>query len=113
MYFILSIIVKTALDNYTKSQIQFVHSIAELATKASNTRYLHEKQVIELVSPLLFNINPIVKSNAVLILARLAENSKPCAKQILYSKNTLDELINQTFNDSVCTNVELNIYIIY
>lgn len=81
----------------------FVQNIAELAAKPSFVECLYYNQVVEIVLPLVTNINPTIRTNAVLSLGRLACNSELCAKQILNSKNVLHQLFGQISKENVRT----------
>ncbi|XP_025191306.1 sperm-associated antigen 6-like [Melanaphis sacchari] len=87
-------------DNYAKSQLTFVQNVAELAAKPAYVDCLYESHVIKIVLPLVTNINPTVRMNAVLCLVRLAGNSEPCAKQIVCSKNLLSRLLGQLVKEN-------------
>jgi hypothetical protein len=90
-----------AFDNYAKSQLTFIQSITDLAAKPNYVECLYENNVIDIVLPLVTNINPTVRMNAVLSLARLAGNSENCAKQILCSKDLLNRLLGQIIKENV------------
>ncbi|XP_029341517.1 sperm-associated antigen 6-like [Acyrthosiphon pisum] len=87
-------------DNYAKSQLTFVQNVAELASKPAYIECLYESHVVEIVLPLVTNINPTVRMNAVLCLVRLAGNSEPCAKQIVCSKSLLSRLLGQLVKEN-------------
>lgn len=91
-----------AFENYAKSQLSFVQTIAELAAKSAYVECLHDSHVVEIVLPLVININPTVRMNAVLCLARLANNSESCANQILCAKSLLNKLFGQISKENVC-----------
>lgn len=78
-----------------------MQNIAELAAKSSYVECLYDSHVIDIVLPLVININPTVRMNAVLCLVRLAGNSEPCAKQIVCSKTLLSRLLGQLVKENV------------
>jgi len=78
-----------------------VQNIAELAAKPAYIECLYESHVVKIVMPLVININPTVRMNAVLCLVRLAGNSEPCARQIVCSKNLLSRLLGQLVKENV------------
>ncbi|XP_027841252.1 sperm-associated antigen 6-like [Aphis gossypii] len=93
-------VVVQTFDNYAKSQLTFVQNIAELAAKPAYIECLYESHVVKIVLPLVTNINPTVRMNAVLCLVRLAGHSEPCAKQIVCSKNLLSRLLGQLVKEN-------------
>lgn len=103
--------ISAALENYAKSQLSFVQTIAELAAKASYVECLYESHVVEIVLPLVTNINPTVRMNAVLCLARLTNNSEACANQILCAKSVLNRLFGQVAKENVCKTIHLCVHV--
>ncbi|XP_060845328.1 sperm-associated antigen 6-like [Rhopalosiphum padi] len=87
--------IEHVFDTYAKSQLAFVQSFAAQAAKPTYVECLSKSNAVEIVQPLLVNIDPVVRMNAVLGLARLAGNSKKCAKQIMCADSLLKELLGQ------------------
>ncbi|KAL5238775.1 hypothetical protein ACI65C_006185 [Semiaphis heraclei] len=92
--------VQKIFDTYAKSQLSFVQSFAGQANKLAYAEYLIECRAVEIVHPLLDNIDPEVRTTAVLGLSRLAGKSQSCAKQILCTNNLLKELLGQIANEN-------------
>ncbi|CAI6359268.1 unnamed protein product [Macrosiphum euphorbiae] len=91
--------VQKIFDAYAKSQLTFVQNFAGQANKLAYAECLRESQAVEIVQPLLDNIDPEVRTTAVLGLSRLAGNSRSCAKQILCADNLLKGLLGQVANE--------------
>ncbi|CAH1733320.1 unnamed protein product [Aphis gossypii] len=106
--------VQKIFETYAKSQLTFVQNFAGQAAKQAYIECLNKSNAVEIVQPLLDDIDPEVRMNAVLGLARLAGNSKKCAKQILCTDNLLKRLLgqiaceNKTYKKS-CMNLIRNI----
>ncbi|XP_022166817.1 sperm-associated antigen 6-like [Myzus persicae] len=92
--------VQKIFDTYAKSQLSFVQSFAGQANKLAYVECLRENHAVEIVQPLLDNIDPVVRTTAVLGLSRLAGNSRSCAKQILCANNLLKGLLGQIDNEN-------------
>lgn len=82
-----------AFENYAKSQLTFVHSIAEMASKSLYAECLRESHVVDIIMPLSINMNATVRMNVILALGRLAGHSELCSKQMLCSKNLLYQML--------------------
>ncbi|KAF0753290.1 sperm-associated antigen 6-like [Aphis craccivora] len=91
-------------DTYAKSQLTFVQNFAGQAAKQAYIECLNKSNAVEIVQPLLYDIDPVVRMNAVLGLARLAGNSKKCAKKILCADNLLKSLLGQITTENVRMN---------
>ncbi|VVC36511.1 Armadillo-type fold,Armadillo,Armadillo-like helical [Cinara cedri] len=88
-------VVQQTFEDFAKSQLKFVQNLAELASKSSYAENLYEICAVETVMPLVTCMNPTVRMNAVLTLARLANHSEPSTKQIMCSKNQLQRLFGK------------------
>lgn len=80
------------LENYQKSRIIFVQTVAELATKPQNVEVLHNAGVMTLLRPLLLDCVPNIQQTASLALARLASFSQELAEAIVH-ENILIQLV--------------------
>lgn len=81
-----------------------MQNFAGQAAKQAYIECLNKSNAVEIVQPLLDDIDPEVRMNVVLGLARLAGNSKKCAKQILCADNLLKSLLGQIVNENVRMN---------
>ncbi|XP_008185594.1 sperm-associated antigen 6-like isoform X2 [Acyrthosiphon pisum] len=92
--------VQKIFDTYAKSQLTFVQNFAGQANELAYAECLRENHAVEIVQPLLDNIDPEVRMTAVLGLSRLAGNSRACAKQILCANNLLKGLLGQIASEN-------------
>ena len=83
-----------AFDQYNKSRLQFVQTVADLASRPQNMEHLHDNNVMSLLHPLLMDAVPAVQQTAALALGKLASFSQQLA-QTLVSSNILPQLISQ------------------
>lgn len=90
-----------AFEEFSKSQLKFVQHVAELAAKPSYAESLYEIHAVDIVLSLVTNMNPSIRINVALILARLANYSEPCAKQILCSRSQFHQLLVQVGRENV------------
>lgn len=93
-------------ENYTKSQLEFVVTLAKLADKPSNAGHLYESRAVDTVLSLVSDRNVTVRTRAVSILAKLAEHSELCAKQMVSSKNVLGDLFGRINKENVRTSLK-------
>lgn len=70
-------------DMYQKARVQFVQSIAELATRPQNIEFLQKAGVMALLRPLLLDNVPSIQQSAALALGRLASYSYSLANDIV------------------------------
>ena len=71
-----------AFEDYQKSRISFVQTIAELSTHQQNVEALFSLNVIPLLKPLLLDVVPSIQQSAALALGRLAGYSENLAESI-------------------------------
>ena len=79
-------------EEYQKGRIQFVQTIAELATRPQNIEALQKAGVMALLRPLLLDNVPSIQQTAALALGRLASYSPEMASEIV-SYNILPQLV--------------------
>ncbi|XP_043214239.1 sperm-associated antigen 6-like [Amphibalanus amphitrite] len=87
-------LIEQAFDQYNKSRLQFVQTVADLASRPQNMEHLHDNNVMSLLHPLLMDVVPAVQQTAALALGKLASFSQQLA-QTLVTSNILPQLISQ------------------
>lgn len=70
-------------DQYQKARVQFVQTVAELATRPQNIEALNAAGVMALLRPLLIDNVESIQQSAALALGRLASYSDALAKDIV------------------------------
>uniref|UniRef100_A0A8C5I3J0 Sperm associated antigen 6 n=1 Tax=Gouania willdenowi TaxID=441366 RepID=A0A8C5I3J0_GOUWI len=81
-----------AFDQYQKSRLQFVQTIADLSNNPQNIKSLEEAQVFSQLFPLMLDDVPSIQHNALLALGRMADHSKELA-MIVVMGDVLPQLI--------------------
>ena len=79
-------------DQYQKARVQFVQTVAELATRPQNIEALQKAGVMALLRPLLLDNVPSIQQSAALALGRLASYSDDLAEEIV-SYEILPQLV--------------------
>ncbi len=79
-------------EEYQKSRIVFVQSIAELASKSQNIETLHSAGVMSLLRPLLLDSVPSIQQSSALAIGRLANHSEILAESVI-SNDIITQLI--------------------
>lgn len=79
-------------DEYQKSRVKFVQTIAELAQRPQNIETLQKAGVMALLRPLLLDNVPSIQQTAALALGRLASYSDDLAEEIV-SYDILPQLV--------------------
>ena len=70
-------------EEYQKSRVKFVQTIAELSTRPQNIEALQKAGVMGLLRPLLLDNVPSIQQTAALALGRLASFSDNLAEEIV------------------------------
>lgn len=70
-------------EQYQKSRVQFVQTVAELSSRPQNIEVLQNAGVMLLLRPLLLDIVPSIQQTAVLALGRLANRSCSLAEAVV------------------------------
>jgi len=94
-------------EEYQKSRITFVQTIAELATRPQNIEALHSAGVMGLLRPLLLDSVPSIQQSAALAIGRLANHSEELAESVVQN-DIITQLIyslanqNRFFKKAAC-----------
>merc|ERR1711977_93399 len=75
--------VLAVFETYQKARVEFVQTIAELATRPQNIEVLQNAGVMQLLRPLLLDNVPSIQQSAALALGRLATYSDELAEAIV------------------------------
>eukprot|EP00899_Mesostigma_viride_P026677 jgi/Mesvir1/7194/Mv19022-RA.1 len=70
-------------EQYQKSRVSFVQTVAELATRPQNIEALQSAGVMALLRPLLLDVVPSIQQSAALALGRLANYSDDLAEAVV------------------------------
>uniref|UniRef100_A0A0X3PL50 Sperm-associated antigen 6 n=1 Tax=Schistocephalus solidus TaxID=70667 RepID=A0A0X3PL50_SCHSO len=73
-------------DQYQKSRVQFVQTVAELSNRPQNIETLLQCGVLSLLRPLLLDVVPNVQQNAAIAIGRLANHSEELASAVVKSE---------------------------
>lgn len=73
-------------EAYQKARVQFVQTVAELATRPQNIEALQSAGVMALLRPLLLDNVPSIQQSAALALGRLASYSEDLAESVVSSQ---------------------------
>lgn len=94
-------------ENYQKSRVQFVQTVADLANRAQNIETLQACGVMSLLRPLLLDPSETVQQTAALALGRLANIDDDLASQVV-TGDLLPQLVyslaegNRFFKKAAC-----------
>ncbi|XP_058484679.1 sperm-associated antigen 6 [Solea solea] len=80
-------------EQYQKSRMQFVQTIADLATRPQNIELLHNAGVMSLLRPLMLDVVPSIQQTAALALGRLADHSDDLAEAVV-KEGILPQLVH-------------------
>merc|ERR1711934_458708 len=75
--------VLAVFETYQKARVEFVQTIAELATRPQNIEVLQNAGVMQLLRPLLLDNVPSIQQSAALALGRLANYSEDLAEAVV------------------------------
>ena len=78
-------------ENYQKARVNFVQTVAELATRPQNIEALQNAGVMQLLRPLLLDNVPSIQQSAALALGRLANYNDELAEAVV-SNEVLPQL---------------------
>ncbi|XP_050528700.1 sperm-associated antigen 6-like [Daktulosphaira vitifoliae] len=84
--------VARVVENFNKSKLNFVQSLADLASREAHVECLRINLVIQLVSPLVTDPNPTIRTNLILLFSRMVGHSEASAKDILKSPHTITQI---------------------
>ncbi|XP_060920881.1 sperm-associated antigen 6 [Labrus mixtus] len=70
-------------EQYQKSRMQFVQTVADLASRQQNIEILQNAGVMSLLRPLMLDVVPSVQQTAALALGRLADHSDDLAEAVV------------------------------
>ena len=79
-------------EEYQKARINFVQTIADLASKSQNIEALNAAGVMALLRPLLLDTVPSIQQSAALAIGRLANYSEELATSVV-ENNIIPQLI--------------------
>ncbi|CAG5895838.1 unnamed protein product [Menidia menidia] len=79
-------------EQYQKSRMHFVQTIADLATRPQNIEMLQNAGVMPLLRPLMLDVVPSIQQTAALALGRLADINESLAEAVV-KENILPELV--------------------
>lgn len=94
-------------EEYQKSRINFVQTIAELATRPQNIEALHSAGVMSLLRPLLSDSVPSIQQSSALAIGRLANHNEELAESVVQNE-IITQLIlslsnqNRFFKKAAC-----------
>ncbi|XP_071341521.1 sperm-associated antigen 6 [Trachinotus anak] len=80
-------------EQYQKARMQFVQTIADLATRPQNIEILQNAGVMSMLRPLMLDVVPSIQQTAALALGRLAEHSDDLAEAVV-KEDILPQLVN-------------------
>uniref|UniRef100_A0A672GN12 Sperm-associated antigen 6 n=1 Tax=Salarias fasciatus TaxID=181472 RepID=A0A672GN12_SALFA len=70
-------------EQYQKSRMQFVQTIADLASRPQNIEILQDAGVMSMLRPLMLDVVPSIQQTAALALGRLADHSDDLAEGVV------------------------------
>ncbi|KAM8730797.1 sperm-associated antigen 6 [Acanthopagrus schlegelii] len=80
-------------EQYQKSRMQFVQTVADLASRPQNIDILQNAGVLSLLRPLMLDVVPSVQQTAALALGRLADHSDDLAEAVV-KEDILPQLVH-------------------
>ncbi|XP_026147837.1 sperm-associated antigen 6 [Mastacembelus armatus] len=80
-------------EQYQKSRMQFVQTVADLATRPQNIQILQNAGVMSMLRPLLLDVVPSIQQTAALALGRLADHSDDLAEAVV-REDILPQLVH-------------------
>ena len=84
--------VLAVFETYQKARVEFVQTIAELATRPQNIEVLQNAGVMQLLRPLLLDNVPSIQQSSALALGRLANYNEELAEAVV-SNQILPQLV--------------------
>ncbi|XP_044195759.1 sperm-associated antigen 6 [Thunnus albacares] len=82
-----------AFEQYQKSRMQFVQTVADLAARPQNIEILQNAGVMSMLRPLMLDVVPSIQQTAALALGRLADHSDDLAEAVV-KEDILPQLIH-------------------
>ncbi|XP_053198602.1 sperm-associated antigen 6 [Scomber japonicus] len=82
-----------AFEQYQKSRMQFVQTVADLAARPQNIETLHNAGVMSMLRPLMLDVVPSIQQTAALALGRLADHSDDLAEAVV-KEDILPQLVH-------------------
>ncbi|XP_069007670.1 sperm-associated antigen 6 [Embiotoca jacksoni] len=79
-------------EQYQKSRMQFVQTVADLAVRSQNIEMLHNAGVMSMLRPLMLDVVPSIQQTAALALGRLADHSDGLAEAVV-KEDILPQLV--------------------
>uniref|UniRef100_A0A3B3VY90 Sperm-associated antigen 6 n=1 Tax=Poecilia latipinna TaxID=48699 RepID=A0A3B3VY90_9TELE len=80
-------------EQYQKSRLQFVQTVADLATRPQNSEILHNAGVMPMLRSLMLDTVPSIQQTAALALGRLADQSDNLAEAVV-KEDILPQLVH-------------------
>ncbi|XP_045921695.1 sperm-associated antigen 6 isoform X2 [Micropterus dolomieu] len=80
-------------EQYQKSRMQFVQTVADLAARPQNIDILHSAGVMSMLRPLMLDVVPGIQQTAALALGRLADHSDDLAEAVV-KEDILPQLVH-------------------
>ncbi|TNN59505.1 Sperm-associated antigen 6 [Liparis tanakae] len=80
-------------DDYQKSRMHFVQTVADLASRPQNMDILHHAGVMSMLRPLMLDAVPSIQQTAALAVGRLADHSDDLAK-VVVQEDILPQLVH-------------------
>ncbi|XP_069369105.1 sperm-associated antigen 6 [Paralichthys olivaceus] len=80
-------------EQYQRSRMQFVQTVADLATRPQNIETLQTAGVMSLLRPLILDVVPSIQQTAALALGRLADHSDDLAEAVV-REDILPQLVH-------------------
>ena len=93
-------------EQYQKSRVTFVQTVAELATRPQNIEALQSAGVMSLLRPLLLDNVPSISQRAALALGRLANMNEELAESVV-NNEILPQLV-MSLNEQNVTSLSLS-----
>lgn len=81
-----------AFQDYQKSRLHFVQSVADLSGRSQNIEILHNAGVIAMLRLLMLDVVPSIQQTAALALGRLTDHSENLAKAVV-NQDILPQLV--------------------
>ncbi|XP_070709369.1 sperm-associated antigen 6 [Pempheris klunzingeri] len=82
-----------AFEQYQKSRMQFVQTVADLAARPQNIEILQSAGVMSMLRPLMLDVVPSIQQTAALALGRLADHSDELAEAVV-KEDILPQLVH-------------------
>ncbi|XP_068081198.1 sperm-associated antigen 6 [Anabrus simplex] len=90
-----------AFEQFKKARVEFVTSVADLASRPHNVEYLEKSGALELLRPLLTDSVPAVQQMAAVAIGRLGNSSEKFAFELL-DKRIITELLQLFHQQQTC-----------